>query len=107
MSDKFYAFNTGRMYCPTNGQRIAYTVVEEDKSDDGSMVYVDRVAFVDADRHISGVLNVVRIGDKIRHDDVLQSYDAGGYDAGLYQFEHLKLEAALKDYAIENAGAPK
>lgn len=86
----FKAFNTGRMYCPTNGQRIAYTVIEEDKTDDGSLVYVDRVAFVDADRHISGVLNVVRVGDKIRNEDVLQSYDAGGYQAGLYEFGDLE-----------------
>lgn len=105
MNDKFYAFNTGRMYCLTNGQRIAYTVVEEDKSDDGSMVYVDRVAFVDADRHISGVLNVVRIGDKIRNEDVLQSYDAGGYQAGLYEFGDL--EVSLKVYACLQAGGPK
>jgi len=91
---KFHAFNTGRMYCPTNGQRIAYTVIEEDQTDDGSLVYVDRVAFVDVDRHISGVLNVVRVGDKIRNEDVLESYDAGGYQAGLYEFGDLKEQLA-------------
>lgn len=102
---KFFAFNTGRMYCPTNGQRIAYTVIEEDQTDDGSLVYVDRVAFVDADRHISGVLNVVRVGDKIRDEDVLQSYDAGGYQGGLYEFDDL--EVSLKAYACLQAGGPK
>ena len=46
-----------------------------------------------------------RVGDKIRNEDVLQSYDAGGYQAGLYEFGDL--EVTLKAYACLKAGEPK
>lgn len=78
MSAIIKAFQSGRQYT-SHGQRIAYKMIVEDTSHE--LVAVSKVAFYDVDRMIGGVLNVIHTtGRPIRDQDVLESYDAGGYE---------------------------
>lgn len=71
------SFNTGRQYT-AQGQRIAFSVIDIDTDD--STLAISRVAFVDVDRMITGVLKIAHHrDDQVHQKDVMSSYDAGGY----------------------------
>lgn len=67
-------FNTGRYYAP-EGQIIEATWI--DTKSDGNIAVV---AFNDKTRRIMGIVEVPVVGDVISATDVMDRYDAGGYE---------------------------
>lgn len=69
------AFETDRQYHPTKPQIVECKVIEVDLDRAIVVVY-----FYDRVRMIAGILNILKFDeDDITAQDVLDSYDAGGY----------------------------
>lgn len=70
-------FNTGRGYTP-EGQRIAYTVIDQVADDILPEDTWHTVSFADCDRLIDGTVRILADRDP-SPAQVLAAYDAGGY----------------------------